>query len=313
MPAMLQRICDLPDQGLDGVVGVLAVAVLYVIGFVIKGSKNVSVDFVLFSAGVPLITLMVVMLLFGALLGGFLMLLLARRRSTAPECWYLHRRAAPASLRRSRRRWSVRSGSHLFHPGSRLRRLGSQAGGEFAPRPARGGCQPRPGRRWVTPRSPRYAVGKAVHEAVHVEPRPTVPCLLDDRRAARVRDLRDDVETAQQLVAVGLCRRCEQRGVLVRDVLDVTEPGCPFDQAVTPSLEAPRECRRIRGARRSRPPRCRAPRSRSPVSGHRQLRSVCTTSSFATLRCTNTSARIGAGDPCTFAGTRQLSEHPIQR
>ncbi len=82
MPAMLQRIRDLPDQGLYGVIGVLAVAALYVIGFVIKNSKNVSVDFVLFSAGVPLITLMVVMLLFGALLGVFLTLVLARRRAT---------------------------------------------------------------------------------------------------------------------------------------------------------------------------------------------------------------------------------------
>ena len=83
MPAMLQRIRDLPDQGLYGVIGVLAVAALYVIGFVIKNSKNVSVDFVLFSAGVPLITLMVVMLLFGALLGVFLTLVLARRRATS--------------------------------------------------------------------------------------------------------------------------------------------------------------------------------------------------------------------------------------
>jgi uncharacterized integral membrane protein len=84
MPAMLQRIRDLPDQGLYGVIGVLAVAALYVIGFVIKNSKNVSVDFVLFSAGVPLITLMVVMLLFGALLGVFLTLVLARRRAPTP-------------------------------------------------------------------------------------------------------------------------------------------------------------------------------------------------------------------------------------
>ena len=76
---MLQRIRDLPDQGLYGVIGVLAVIALYVIGFVIKNSKNVSVDFVLFSAGVPLITLMVVMLLFGALLGVALTLVLARR------------------------------------------------------------------------------------------------------------------------------------------------------------------------------------------------------------------------------------------
>ena len=78
---MLQRIRDLPDQGLYGVIGALAVAALYVIGFVIKNSKNVSVDFVLFSAGVPLITLMVVMLLFGALLGAALALVLARRRA----------------------------------------------------------------------------------------------------------------------------------------------------------------------------------------------------------------------------------------
>ena len=81
MTPMLQRIRDLPDQGLYGVIGALAVAALYVIGFVIKNSKNVSVDFVLFSAGVPLITLMVVMLLFGALLGAALTLALARRRS----------------------------------------------------------------------------------------------------------------------------------------------------------------------------------------------------------------------------------------
>ncbi|HEY3612825.1 MAG TPA: lipopolysaccharide assembly protein LapA domain-containing protein [Gaiellales bacterium] len=78
---MLQRIRDLPDQGLYGVIGVLAVVALYVIGFVIKNSKNVSVDFVIFSAGVPLITLMVVMLLFGALLGAALTLALARRRT----------------------------------------------------------------------------------------------------------------------------------------------------------------------------------------------------------------------------------------
>jgi uncharacterized integral membrane protein len=81
---MLKRIRDLPDQGLYGVVGVLAVAALYVIGFVIKNSKQVSVDFVVFSAGVPLITLMVVMLLFGALLGVALTLLLARRRAPKP-------------------------------------------------------------------------------------------------------------------------------------------------------------------------------------------------------------------------------------
>ena len=77
----MQRFRDLPDQGLYGVIGALAIAALYVIGFVIKNSKKVSVDFVLFSTGVPLITLMVVMLLFGALLGVALTLVLARRRA----------------------------------------------------------------------------------------------------------------------------------------------------------------------------------------------------------------------------------------
>jgi uncharacterized integral membrane protein len=80
---MFNRFKDLPDQGLYGVIGVLAVVALYVIGFVIKNSKNVDVDFVLFSTGVPLITLMVVMLLLGALLGVFLTLVLARRRAAA--------------------------------------------------------------------------------------------------------------------------------------------------------------------------------------------------------------------------------------
>ena len=81
----MQRFRDLPDQGLYGVIGALAIAALYVIGFVIKNSKKVSVDFVLFSTGVPLITLMVVMLLFGALLGVALTLVLARRRARKTE------------------------------------------------------------------------------------------------------------------------------------------------------------------------------------------------------------------------------------
>ncbi len=96
MPPMLQRIRDLPDQGLYGVIGVLAVVALYVIGFVIKNSKNVSVDFVLFSAGVPLITLMVVMVLFGALLGAALTLMLARRRTPSVATHSaVHAAAAP--------------------------------------------------------------------------------------------------------------------------------------------------------------------------------------------------------------------------
>ena len=125
---MFQRFRDLPDQGLYGVIGVLAVAALYVIGFVIKNSKNVSVDFVLFSAGVPLITLMVVMLLFGALLGVFLTLVLARRR-----------------------RRPARAGTHAAHAAVRaLPPVEPTAAGTPPP-----GSQPRPrgrGLRLTTPR-----------------------------------------------------------------------------------------------------------------------------------------------------------------
>ena len=115
---MLQRFSDLPDQGLYGVIGVLAVIALYVIGFVIKNSKNVSVDFVLFSAGVPLITLMVVMLLFGALLGVALTLVLARRRAPAT--------AAQVHRPRARRRRRDAGHATAEHPAAgRHARLGS--------------------------------------------------------------------------------------------------------------------------------------------------------------------------------------------
>ncbi len=99
----MQRFRDLPDQGLYGVIGALAIAALYVIGFVIKNSKKVSVDFVLFSTGVPLITLMVVMLLFGALLGVALTLVLARRRARKAEGVAGTGRARPRPLRPSPR------------------------------------------------------------------------------------------------------------------------------------------------------------------------------------------------------------------
>ena len=101
MASMLQRIRDLPDQGLYGVIGVLAVAALYVIGFVIKNSKNVSVDFVLFSAGVPLITLMVVMLLLRRAARSGADARAGAARRTAPRCTALPR-SPPPRARRSR-------------------------------------------------------------------------------------------------------------------------------------------------------------------------------------------------------------------
>ena len=61
-----------PEQTLYLVVGLIAIGVLYAVGFIIENSKHVTVDFVLFSTGTSLI----VVILFTLILG------LARRRRT---------------------------------------------------------------------------------------------------------------------------------------------------------------------------------------------------------------------------------------
>ena len=233
---MFQRFKDLPDQGLYGVIGVLAVVALYVIGFVIKNSKNVDVDFVLFSTGIPLITLMVVMLLLGALLGVFLTLVLARRRAAATTVHTVDAparehpapgrlsagRSAARNLSNSQPRVEVESSPRHMPAESRAtarRRRSSTSSGP-------------PG---ADPEVAQDAIGEAVDDSVHVQSRTPVPRFLDDRRAARVRDLLDHVEAAEQLVAVVLRGRGQQGGVLVRDVLHVSQP--VVDQPVPPALE----------------------------------------------------------------------------
>ena len=185
---MFQRIRDLPDQGLYGVIGVLAVAALYVIGFVIKNSKNVSVDFVLFSAGVPLITLMVVMLLFGALLGVALTLVLARRRRgpKAPRtCGARRRTAQPPPVAPppvtppppSSTAAAAAPGRLNLDLESRSRLRAHRPADEPRDRLARGGVDlVRPAR--ADAEIAQHAVGQAVDDPVHVERRcrdPTPP------------------------------------------------------------------------------------------------------------------------------------------
>ena len=147
MPAMLQRIRDLPDQGLYGVIGVLAVAALYVIGFVIKNSKNVSVDFVLFSAGVPLITLMVVMLLFGALLGRVPDARAGTQTRDDGDDEH-DRLPAPARQAAAGRAAARQPAGLKLSTSTRGREFESTSRRRAARRPARGGCPPRPARWW---------------------------------------------------------------------------------------------------------------------------------------------------------------------
>ena len=201
---MLQRIRELPDQGLYGVVGVLAVAALYVIGFVIKNSKHVSVDFVLFSAGVPLITLMVVMLLFGALLGVVLTLLLARRRAPKAAGTVRRRASQPSKPPPVERRRSHRSaGTWYSQPPRRGRESTSHHPRRVAPPPLAARVD-LVGTRRPHAEVAQDAVVQAVDDAVHLSRCAAVPGLLHDRRAADVRDLLHDVEPAQQ---VGQSRR----------------------------------------------------------------------------------------------------------
>jgi uncharacterized integral membrane protein len=63
------RLRGAPEQGVYVVIGVLAVVVLFVVGFIVKNDKPAKVDFVLFSAATSLIWVILVSLLLG-LIGG---------------------------------------------------------------------------------------------------------------------------------------------------------------------------------------------------------------------------------------------------
>jgi uncharacterized integral membrane protein len=72
-----------PEQTLYLVVGLIAVGVLYAVGFIIENSKHVTVDFVLFSTGTSLIVVILFTLLLGLLGGVGLTFLFLRARSRA--------------------------------------------------------------------------------------------------------------------------------------------------------------------------------------------------------------------------------------
>jgi uncharacterized integral membrane protein len=72
-----------PEQTLYLVVGLIAVGVLYAVGFIIENSKHVTVDFVLFSTGTSLIVVILFTLILGLAGGVGLTFLFLRARSRA--------------------------------------------------------------------------------------------------------------------------------------------------------------------------------------------------------------------------------------
>jgi uncharacterized integral membrane protein len=64
-----QRLREGPEQGVYVLLGVAAVALLYVVGFVVSNSESVPVDFVLFTARASLIWVIVIPLLIGGVAG----------------------------------------------------------------------------------------------------------------------------------------------------------------------------------------------------------------------------------------------------
>jgi uncharacterized integral membrane protein len=72
-----------PEQTLYLVVGLIAIGVLYAVGFIIENSKHTTVDFVLFSTGTSLIVVILFTLILGLLGGVGLTFLFLRARSRA--------------------------------------------------------------------------------------------------------------------------------------------------------------------------------------------------------------------------------------
>ena len=77
---MRERLRSLPEQGVYVVVGVIAIIVLYLIGFIVKNARDARIDFLLFSATVPLIVLMLLMFVLGLLAGALVAMIAVRRR-----------------------------------------------------------------------------------------------------------------------------------------------------------------------------------------------------------------------------------------
>ena len=77
---MRERLRSLPEQGVYVVVGLIAIIVLYLIGFIVQNARDARVDFLLFSATVPLIVLMLLMFVLGLLAGALVAMIAVRRR-----------------------------------------------------------------------------------------------------------------------------------------------------------------------------------------------------------------------------------------
>ncbi len=77
---MRERFQSLPEQGVYVVVGLIAIIVLYLIGFIVQNARDARVDFLLFSATVPLIVLMLLMFVLGLLAGALVAMIAVRRR-----------------------------------------------------------------------------------------------------------------------------------------------------------------------------------------------------------------------------------------
>jgi uncharacterized integral membrane protein len=81
-----RRLEGRPEQGIYVIVGVLAVVVLFLVGFVVKNDRSVRVDFVVFSAGSSLIWVILISLFLGIVVGILLATLSPvgkRRRATS--------------------------------------------------------------------------------------------------------------------------------------------------------------------------------------------------------------------------------------
>ena len=72
-----------PEQTLYLVVGLIAIGVLYAVGFIIENSKHVTVDFVLFSTGTSLIVVILFTLILGLAGGVGITFLFLRARARA--------------------------------------------------------------------------------------------------------------------------------------------------------------------------------------------------------------------------------------
>ena len=81
---MRERLRALPDQGFYVVIGLLAVVALYLVGFVVKNARDITIDFVVFSTSIPLIVLMGFLFLLGVGVGVLTTYVLSNRRYRKP-------------------------------------------------------------------------------------------------------------------------------------------------------------------------------------------------------------------------------------